>query len=377
MLAIVAGVDVWAEMAYRSYEPQHVTVPSNAPYLLPDGSIYIVGDDTMEPLLKRLNELFSQTHPGIRFTMVLRSPPTGIDGIQAGVSLFAPVAHDAWEAEIEPFKRLTGYRPLDVRIGRRGYAGAGRENPPGIYVNKNNPLPQLTLDQVARIFTAGQMPSDLRHWSQLGVGGEWAKHAIHLYGTRDDGKTVTALRIARFGGLPFDRHYESLADDADVLQALAGDHYGIGVVWFVDAATVPREVRLVPLAESDTGPASVAEYADVRQGRYPLAPYLHLYVRSAPGQPLDPIVREYIRLALSLEGQRIIEELKDGKQSYVPLTAEQAAIELAKIRQPAAPPIARGVLRAGDFSAATGRSSRGRHRKRARSVDGTRGVVIS
>lgn len=332
VLAIVASGEASAEMVYRMYEPQQITVPANAPYLLPDGSIQIVGDDTMEPLLKRLNDLFVQTHPRIRFTMVLRSPPTGIDGIQAGVSLFAPVAHDAWESEIEPFKRLTGYRPLDVRIGRRGYSGAGRENPPGIYVNASNLLPRLTLDQVGRIFTAGQMPSDLRYWSQLDVEGEWAKHAIHLYGTRDDGKTVTALRTSRFGGLPFARHYEALAEDADVLQALAGDHYGIGVVWFVNAASVPRDVRWVPLAENAAAAPSGAAYEDVRQGRYPLAPYLHLYVRSAPDKPLDPVVREYLRLALSLEGQRIIEALKDGKESYVPLTAEQTAIELAKIR---------------------------------------------
>jgi phosphate transport system substrate-binding protein len=328
---MLASADVSAQMSYRRYEPQQITVPGNAPYLLPDGSIYIVGDDTMEPLLKRLNELFVQTHPGIRFTLVLRSPPTGIDGIQAGVSLFAPVAHDAWETEIEPFKRLTGYRPLDVRIGRRGYAGAGRENPPGIYVNANNPLPQLTLDQVARIFTTGQMPSDLRHWSQLEVGGEWAKHAIHLYGTRDDGRTVTALRTARFGGLPFGRHYEALADDADVLQALASDRYGIGIVWSVEGASVSREVRLVPLSESPAAPPSRAEYEDVRRGRYPLSPYLHLYIRSAPGEPLDPVVKEYVRLALSFVGQHIIEELKDGKQAYVALAPEEAVRELAKI----------------------------------------------
>lgn len=315
----------------REYQPFRVAVPGNAPYLLPDGSIYIVGDSTMEPLLTRLNELFIMTHPGIRFTMVLRSPPTGIDGIQAGVSIFAPIAHDAWETEIEPFKRLTGYRPFDVRIGRRGYVGRGRENPPAIYVNASNPLRELTFDEVGRIFTAGQSPSDLRHWSQLGVQGEWGIHAIHLYGTRDDGGFATALRTARFGGHSFARQYEPLPGDADVLQALAGDRYGIGVAWFVDPETAPREVRMVPLSENPGATASGGHYEEVRQGRYPLAPYLHLYIRRPPDQPLDPVVKEYIRLALSLEGQRAIEQLKDGKQSYVPLTAEEAARELAKI----------------------------------------------
>jgi phosphate transport system substrate-binding protein len=331
VLTIVGSVDVSAETAYRVYEPQNVAVPHDAPYLLPDGSIYIVGDETMEPLLERLNDLFVKAHPGIRFTMLLKSPPTGIDGIQAGVSLFAPVAHDAWEAEIEPFKRLTGYRPLDVRIGRRGYVGHGRENPPAIYVNSNNPLRSLTLEQVARIFTTGQMPSDLRHWSQLGAQGDWAKHVIHLYGTRDDGKAITALRTARFGGLPFARHYEALAEDVDVLQALAGDRYGIGFVGFVDPAIVPKEVRLVALAENASAPSSLAAYEDVRRGRYPLAPYLHFYLRAAPGTPLYPIAKEYLRLALSIDGQRIIEAFQDGAQSYVPLTPEEAVRELAKI----------------------------------------------
>ena len=142
---------------------------------------------------------------------------------------------------------------------------------------------------------------------------------------------ITALRTARFGGLPFARHYEGLPEDADVLRALAGDRYGIGVVWFVSAASVPREVRWVPLAENVGAPPSVGEYEDVRQGRYPLSPYLHLYIRSAPGEPLDPVAKEYVRLALSFVGQHIIEELKDGKQSYVPLTSEEAVRELAKI----------------------------------------------
>ena len=94
---------------------------------------------------------------------------------------------------------------------------------------------------------------------------------------------------------------------------------------------MPREVRLVPLAENAAAPPSVAEYEDVRQGRYSLSPYLHLYIRSAPGEPLDPVVKEYVRLALSFAGQHIIEALKDSNQGYVALTPEEAVRELAKI----------------------------------------------
>jgi phosphate transport system substrate-binding protein len=163
---------------------------------------------------------------------------------------------------------------------------------------REQPLPRLTVDQVARTFTTGQQPSDLRHWSQLGVDGEWAKHAIHLYGTRDDGRTVTALRTARFGGLPFARRYEGLPEDADVLRALAGDRYGIGVVWFVEGASVPREVRLVPLAENAGAPPSASRIRARCKRESALHPSHYLTIRSAPGEPLDPVVKEYVRLAL-------------------------------------------------------------------------------
>lgn len=308
-----------------------LAIPRDAPYVLADGSIYIVGEKALEPVLTRWNEMFSRAHPGVRFTMLLRDAPVGIDGIIARVSLFAPVAHDAWESEIDPFKRLNGYRPLDIRVGRIGHAGPGRRNPPAIYVNAANPVAQLTIDEVGRILTAGQIPADLRRWSQVGLGGEWGKHAIHAYGTRDDGETLTALRLARFGGRPFARNYEALATDADVLEALSGDRYGIGLVWSTDAGTLPKDVKLVPLSAAPGRPPSSGAYDDVRRGSYPLSPHVHIYVASRDGASLDPVAREYLRLALSPQGQRVIEEMRDAAAGLVPLDPEEAARELARL----------------------------------------------
>lgn len=300
-------------------------------YVLPDGSIQIVGDRTMEPILRRLNALFEGRHPGTRLRLALGDPPVGIDGIIARVSLLAPIAHDAWESEIDPFHRLNGYRPLDVRIGRIGHSGRGRAHPPSIYVNAANPLDSLTIEQVARIFTTGQPPADLRQWRQLGIGGEWERHSIHVYGTRDDGMTVTTLRLARFGAHPFARHYEPLASDREVVEAVAGDRYGIGLAWSVEERDLPAGVRRLALATGSDAAPSLASYEDVHAGRYPLSPHLHFYVDRRPGAPLDPLARNYLALALSSEGQRIIAELKDTPAGFVPLTPAEVARELAKI----------------------------------------------
>jgi phosphate transport system substrate-binding protein len=295
------------------------------------GAYRIVADETMGPLVERLNQLYAELHPDARFTLTVHPPPAGIDGITAGVSLVAPVAHDAHETEIEPIKRLTGSAPLDIRIGRIGHVEHGRLNPPAVYVNAGSPLREIDLETLGRIFTAGSTSGDLRRWSQLGLGDEWAKHAIHLYGTRDDGGFITTLRAKLFAHRALAGHYEGLPADADVLQAVAADRYAIAIAGFVDPSKVPPQARMLALRDGN-GTASLGGYDDVRDGRYPLAPHLHLYLRAGPGEPLDPVAKEYARVALSAQGQRAVADLRDAPQAYVPLSVDEARRELAKLQ---------------------------------------------
>lgn len=316
------------ESVTSAYAAQPARVPEGAPYVMRDGSIRIVGNDGMKAMLERFNELFTRTHPGYRFTMLLEGSSTGIGGLTAGVSAFAPMGREAWPSELAGFRDFFGYQPLDVHIGYGGFSHAGHKNPPAIYVNKANPLAGLTLEQVTRIMTSGAAQGDVTHWRQLGLKGRWAQHAIHLYGPPDDGGLATSLRATQMGNLPFASRYEALPKAADVLDAVAGDVYGIALAGFADAARLNPNVRLLPLARTADAPFADAAYDNVAAGRYPYVPYLRIYVNRAPGQPLDPFVREYLRMVLSPEGQAIIAAQKDAEDGYVPL--DQA--ELARAR---------------------------------------------
>lgn len=314
-----------AESAMSAYVPQAVDVPQSAPYLMRDGSIRIVGNDGMKPMLERFNALFVRTHPGFRFTLLLEGSSTGIGGLTAGVSAFAPMGREAWPSELAGFHDFFGHQPLDVHIGYGGFSHAGHKNPPGIYVNKANPLAGLTLEQVTRIMTSGAAKGDITHWRQLGVGGKWAQHAIHVYGPADDGGLATSLRHTYMDKLPFASRYEALPKAADILEAVAGDVYGVALAGFADAARLNPKVRLVPLAYSAGAPYADAGYDKVAAGSYPYVPYLRIYVNRAPGKPLDPFVREYLRMVLSPEGQAIIAAQKDAEDGYLPLDPAELA----------------------------------------------------
>jgi phosphate transport system substrate-binding protein len=324
----LAMLPLAASAASPPYVPQPVSVPKDAPYLLRDGSIRIVGNDGMKAMLERFNALFAQTHPGFRFTMLLEGSSTGIGGLTAGVSAFAPMGREAWPSELSGFHDYFGYQPLDVHIGYGGFSHAGHKNPPAIYVNAANPLAGLTLEQITRIMTSGDTKGELTHWRQLGVGGKWAQHAIHVYGPRDDGGLATSVRTTHMGKLPFAGHYEALPKAADVIDAVGNDVYGIALAGFVDAAKINPNVRLLPLARAEGAPFADASYASVAAGRYPYVPCLRIYLNRAPGKPMDPFAREYLRMVLSREGQAIIAQQKDAEDGYVPL--DEAELERAR-----------------------------------------------
>jgi phosphate transport system substrate-binding protein len=64
----------------------------------------------------------------------------------------------------------------------------------------------------------------------------------------------------------------------------------------------------------------------VKSGKYPLNRFLYIYINRAPGKPIDPLTKEFIKFVLSKEGQEVV--VKDG---YLPLSVEILRQELAKV----------------------------------------------
>jgi phosphate transport system substrate-binding protein len=306
--------------------------PAQASYLTADGAIAIIGNDGMQPLIEQLDTLFTQQHPSFRFAVRGEGSSVGIPALTAGATAFAPLSREAWLGDMHGFEQVFGRKPLDIRIG---YSGWGpRDNgktPPAVYVNPDNPLQKLSMEQLARIVTAGQPEGDINTWGQVGLPSEWAKRRIHVYGLRDDGGFATNQRIDRFGGLPFSLHYEALDTVGEVLKAVAGDSHGIAVTGWANTEKLAPGLRLVALSREPGTAAHGPSRDEVGRGEYPLSAYLHLYVNAEPGKPLEPFIKAYLQLALSDVGQALVKAQMDTSQGYVPLSAEELARERKKL----------------------------------------------
>jgi len=300
-------------------------------YVLPDGSVAIIGNDGMAAFLSGINTIVARERPGLRFTMTLKGSSTALPALAAGASLIAPLARDPWRGERAGFRQIHGHEPTAIRVGYSGWGPrANGKTPPAVYVNAANQMRAIPLEDLRRVFCAGAERGDLNLWSQLGVTGTSGGRRIHLYGLRDDGGSATAFRTKFLGELPYAVHYEPLDSNAAVIRAVAEDPYGIGIAGWVKADEAGDRVRILGISAQKKA-AALPSRADVAAGLYPLSLPVQLLVDKQKDTPLDPLVKFYLRVALSDEGQTLLDAEAGGENGYLPLDPADLAEERAKL----------------------------------------------
>jgi len=322
------------------YRPQPVPAPHDRGYVMPDGSVRIVGFDDMAGMVAKWDQEFMRTHPGIKFTPILKGNGTAIPAITYDMTAFAPEGGGATLLELLPYEKIYGSKKdpvaaLIIRVGHGSLNPAAKVSPLGIVVNKSNPIKSLTKEQVASIFSTGSGTGDLTNWSQIGMGGDLADKPIHPAGLYWDayqrpedpyvGEYMMYRQMGAFPGYVFSQNYEQFVHYSDVVKRVASDPLAIGIVAL---NKVDPSVRVVPLVESDGQTLTTGSVPDLMADRYPYSRDLYIYIRREPGTPLDPLVREYMRLILSKQGQEAISRDPKG---YLPLNADEVKVELDKL----------------------------------------------
>jgi len=328
--------------ALANYHPQPVSAPAHRGYVMPDGSIRIVGFDDMNGMVGRWDTLFEKDHPGIRFTPILKGNGTAIPAITYDMTLFAPEGGGATLLELLPYEKIYGSKKdpvaaLIIRVAHGSLTSGAKMSPLAIIVNRLNPIASITTEQVASIFSTGSGTGDTTSWSQLGLNGPLAGKPIHptglywdAYQRPEDEYMGEYMMYRHFGAFPgnvFSPNYEQYYKYSDVVHKVASDPLAIGIVALNQATA---DVKVVPVPALDGNGLTTGSAADLVAGRYPYARDLYLYIRREPGSSLDPLVAEYVKLVLSKEGQ---EAVAADSKGYLPLNAHDVQLELDRLER--------------------------------------------
>jgi phosphate transport system substrate-binding protein len=281
------------------------------------GSLSSIGSDTMNNMMTLWAETFRKMYPNVKIQIEGKGSTTAVPAIIAGTSQFGPMSRPMKGAEMDNFEARHGYKPTELRTSYDALA---------VYVNKDNPLQQMTLAQVEAVFSKSRKRGyreDIKTWGQLGLTGDWANRPLSLYGRNSASGTYGFFKEIALKTGDYKNTVKEQPGSASVVQGITEDRFGIG---YSGIGYRTSDVKAVAVSETDKGPYSDGSYADVQSGRYPLWRYLYIYVNKAPGKPMSPLVTEFIKLMFSKEGQEVV--VKDG---YMPLSAAQAKAELAKI----------------------------------------------
>ena len=282
------------------------------------GSASSIGSDTMNNMMALWLEGFRKYYPNVRIQIEGKGSSTAPPALIEGTAQFGPMSRPMKPTEVDKFEKAFGYRPTTLRTALDALA---------VFVNKDNPIEGLSLQQVDAIFSKtrrGGLAEDITTWGQVGLDGRWKGARISLYGRNSASGTYGFFKSnALFKG-DYKDEVKEQPGSASVVQGVTEDQYGIG---YSGIGYRTSGVRVVALAESGGQPYQEANLDNVLDGSYPLGRFLYINVNKAPGKPLDPMVREFLKFIFSKEGQQVV--IKDG---YMPVPHEVAVEELAKIQ---------------------------------------------
>jgi phosphate transport system substrate-binding protein len=252
------------------------------------------GSDTLVNLALAWAEQYQVEHPEIQISVTGGGTGTGFTALINGTVDIANASREIKDEEVKQAE-AAGFEPVEFTVANDAIA---------VIVNPENPVSNLTLDQISRIYKG-----EINNWSEL--GGE-DRPIVRLSRETNSGTHVYFLEeVIRLGK----------ADDTSIFSAdtlLLPSSEGIidevrdnpNAIGYDGLGYVTDEVKMVGVAEAEGEPYVLPSVATVENGQYPISRSLYMYTRGEP----QGAIKDYLNWITSSEAQEIV-----AKLGFVPL----------------------------------------------------------
>lgn len=257
------------------------------------GSIRFSGSSTVSVLLMTWLRAYEDLQPDVKIEISGGSSSAAMPALLDGSADVGMLSRKLLPEEVERFRSRFGHEPTEIRAGTDAIA---------IFVNRRNPLPSLTIDQVERIFgrdPEGALP--IEEWGELGLGAEWTQRAVTVVGPRPGLGSYDVFRALVLRGRPYRTSMDLQVVDHSIVNAVGAD---VGTVGFCSRFLATRRTRIVPLAPRPDAPPVLPTRIACLTGTYPLSRPMTFVINIPPGGQPSAAVQDFIRYAMSYEGQQ-------------------------------------------------------------------------
>jgi len=257
------------------------------------------GSDTIVNLAQAWAEAYKKVAPDVSVEVSGGGSGVGLAALIKGAIDIANSSRDIKPSEIEEAKRVTGKEPCDFIVGYDALA---------IYVHKDNPLEEITFEQLAGIFAEG---GTLTHWSDLGVSLPGGRNKIIRVSRQSSSGTYEFFRERVLHNRDFKLGSNDMNGSKEVVDLVGNTPGAIG---YSGMGYANPHVKMLRVAVRAGSPAVAPTVENTLSKAYPIARSLHMFTL---GQP-QGATKAYLDWILSDAGQEIVAQC-----GFVPIAPNQ------------------------------------------------------
>lgn len=318
-LALAVGISCLGALQAQTAQ-NRAKVPASIPAYQPQfqvkGAFDLIGPEALSDLGDEWSAGFRKIH--LEANLIFRPKLTkeALKALVDGTSLLVITGREFTTDEVKAFQAKFGYMPMRIPVCLDANI---------VFVNKNNPLATISMEQLDAIYSKGRLggaKSPALVWGDLGLRGEWAKLPIHAYAPGQGTATYESITEKALLHGEFRPGVEERNDSSSLAEAVMTDPAGIAVGTMSSWYFANKVLPVVPFHGED---GRMPTQDQVTTSRYPMPRLYYAYVNRTPGAPLPGPVNEVIHFLLTREGQNAVADsgLLPGPPEFIQIALKR------------------------------------------------------